>query len=83
MPMRCLRWKLLLNVEGLPNQNTKGCRIQRLCGNIVAANRKLQVNWRKQAITLKFRLLSVRATSGASVSNRKMSVMAMLRQSPF
>jgi hypothetical protein len=33
------------------------------------------VNWHKQAIALKFRLLSVRAASGASVSNRKMSVM--------
>jgi len=33
-----------------------------------------------QTISLKFRLLSVRVASGASVSNRKMSVMGMFRQ---
>jgi hypothetical protein len=33
-----------------------------------------------QAIALKFRLLSVRVASGASVSNRKMSVMEMFQQ---
>jgi hypothetical protein len=33
-----------------------------------------------QAITLKFRLLSVRVASGAFVSKRKMSVIEILRQ---
>jgi len=41
---------------------------------------RLQRNWRNQAISLKFRLLSVRVASGPSVSNRKMSIMAMLQQ---
>jgi hypothetical protein len=35
---------------------------------------------RYQAIALKFRLLSVRGASGASVSNRKMSVIAIFQQ---
>ena len=43
-------------------------------GRIVAEGTAL--NCRNQAIALKFRLLSVRVASGASVSNRKMSVMA-------
>jgi hypothetical protein len=36
----------------------------------------------KQAIALKFRLLSVRVASGAFVSNRQMSEMAMFQQIP-
>jgi hypothetical protein len=38
-------------------------------------------NCREQAIALKFRLLSIRFTSEAFVCNRKMSVIAIYRQS--
>ena len=37
-------------------------------------------NYRNQAVTLKFRLLSVRARIRSSVSSRKMSVIAMFQQ---
>ena len=46
----------------------------------LAASLATHSGWRNQTIALKFRLLSVRVASGASVSNRKMSVMAILRQ---